>query len=615
MNKLKVLLSTIPCFNSTPSSWSGSTFHNKKDLLGDFNRDFNKISGYALYPPVQLATIAASVLKNVDDVEIEILDLDFEIMRYFKENEDSSLSAQDFMKKLIAEKMADFQPDVYGISSIFSSTHENLVAVANIIKGENPATQVVCGGNHATFNYKKILEECSSMDFVFLYEGDSTFLLFLEYLKGAIKFEDLRGIAWMDKATNSPILAPYEKLSEALDQLPIPKWDLVPLKEYQKYGRVSSVHSYGNKDLPSYIMQTVRGCVAACTFCSVRSFYGREVRAYSAKRVLKEIDYLYNELGITQLEIIDDDFTYNKERTIEFCNGLIKRNYNLVWNLTNGIRLGTINEEVMHAMVGAKCRSISVGVESGNDVTLAIIRKPLSIDMLHKKAELFRQFPDLYVKGNYIVGFPWENDEQMMQTFKVAEELCFDWSKFALFTPLAGTPLFQKLEDEDEKDFDFDSNNYRPEMGKKDFDEAQKYRDAIEKQVQMGSLFHNEEEKRGEEHTAKEREIAYLTYLKNLEINFIKNKNLNGGNLDRAIRDFDAVVKFIHKDHAIAHYALAKAYCRKGDDKLVRQHMDRVLDILADPMHEKWVGYFDKIVPKNEMNEMKEFSSKGMVQV
>jgi hypothetical protein len=100
-----------------------------------------------------------------------------------------------------------------------------------------------------------------------------------------------------------------------------------------------------------------------------------------------------------------------------------------------------------------------------------------------------------------------------------------------------------------------------------------------------------------------------------LEINFIKNKNLNGGNLDRAIRDFDAVVKFIHKDHAIAHYALAKAYCRKGDDKLVRQHMDRVLDILADPLHEKWVGYFDKIVPKNEMNEMKEFSSKGMVQV
>ncbi len=615
MNKLKVLLSTIPCFNATASTWSGSTFHNKKDLLGGFDRDFNKIGGYALYPPAQLVTIAASVLEKVDDVEIEVLDLDFEIMKYFKENEDSPLTAQDFMKKLIADKMAEFQPDIYGISSIFSSTHENLVAVANIVKEQNPATQVVCGGNHSTFNYKRIFEECPSMDFVFLYEADSTFPLFLEYLKGKIKFEDLRGIAWLDKATNEARLAPYEKPIGELDQLPIPKWDLVPIKNYQKYGRVSSVHSYGNKDLPSYIMQTVRGCVAACTFCSVRSFYGRDVRAYSAKRVLREVDYFYNELGIKQLEIIDDDFTFNKERTLEFCNGLIKRNYDLVWNMTNGIRLGTINEEVMHAMVGAKCRSISVGVESGNDVTLAVIRKPLSIDMLYKKAELFKQFPDLYVKGNYIVGFPWENDEQMMRTFKVAEEMCFDWSKFALFTPLAGTPLFQKLENEDKKDFDFDSTDYRPEMGKKDFEEAQKYRDEIERQMQMGSLFHNEEEKRSEDHTAKEGAIADLTYLKNLEINFIKNKNLNGGNLDRAIRDFDAVVKFIHKDHAIAHYALAKAYRRKGADNLVRQHMDRVLDILADPIHEKWVGYFDKIVPKNEMNEMRDFSAKGVVQV
>jgi hypothetical protein len=49
-------------------------------------------------------------------------------------------------------------------------------------------------------------------------------------------------------------------------------------------------------------MQTVRGCVASCTFCSVRSFYGKGVRAISAKRFLSEIDYLYNDLGIKVYE-------------------------------------------------------------------------------------------------------------------------------------------------------------------------------------------------------------------------------------------------------------------------------------------------------------------------
>ena len=131
----------------------------------------------------------------------------------------------------------------------------------------------------------------------------------------------------------------------------------------------------------------------------LRSFNGKGVRAYSAKRTLQDIDFLYNELGIKQLEILDDDFTFDRDRTLEICNGLIKRNYDLIWNLENGIRLGTLNDEVIHALVAAKCGGISVGVESGNDKTLALCRKPLSVNMLYRKAELLRKYPELYVWG------------------------------------------------------------------------------------------------------------------------------------------------------------------------------------------------------------------------
>ena len=71
------------------------------------------------------------------------------------------------------------------------------------------------------------------------------------------------------------------------------------------------------------------------------------------------------------------------------------------WNLKNGIRLGTINDEVMHALVGAKCRVMSIGVESGNDTTLAIVRKPLSIKMLYEKSEIIRKYPKMYVPVSY----------------------------------------------------------------------------------------------------------------------------------------------------------------------------------------------------------------------
>ena len=596
MKKLKVLLTNALGF----------------DLEG-FDKKHNKTGGYELFPPTELTTIAASTLKQVDDVEIEIQDLDFELKKHFKENEESELSATDLFKKKIIDKMDEFQPDVVGIGAMFSPAHGNALAIANIVKEKNPTTQVICGGNHATFSYKRILKECP-MDFVFLYEGDNTFPLFLKYLKGEIKFQDLRGIAWLDKSTNETKKSSYAPLIEKLDELPIPKWNLIPLNKYQKYGKLDSAHRFSDPNLPSYVMQTVRGCIAQCTFCSVRSFFGKGVRALSPKRVLEEIDYLYNDLGIKQLQILDDDFSFDKKRNLEICNGLIKRNYDLVWYMSNGIRIGTLTDEVLHAMADAKCRGFSVGVESGNDETLAIIRKPLSIKMLYRKAEIFKKYPEIYVIGNYMVGFPFENNEQLMNTYKVAEDVGLDWNRFSVFTPLPGTPDFQKLDKKSQEEFDFNGVIYNVSyQAKRNYETA--IEEQMEKQMHASLSYENEEDiSKDFAYAHEDKRIYELNYIKNLEINFIKNKNLKGGNVDRAIRDFKGILIFFEKNHPIAHYCLAKAYQYKGDYKLVQQHLNKAFDILANPSNQKWVEYFDKVVPKNALNELRYSTNKDTVQ-
>jgi len=596
--------------------------------LDNFDKAHNEIRGYELYPPIQLTMLAGSVVKKVENSESEVLDLEFEIRKYFRENPESSISAADFMKQSITKKMEEFKPDVAGISVVFSPAHKNTLAIANIVKEKNQDTCVVSGGNHATFAYKTLLEKCRSIDYVFLYEGDDTFPQFLEYLKGNIKFNDLRGIAWFDKETNTAKLAPYAPLVSNLDEIPIPKWDLVPINKYYKYGRVGAVQRYGDENLPSYTMQTVRGCAAACTFCSVRSFYGKGLRAFSAKRVLEEMDYLYNELGIKQLEILDDDFNYDKKRTLEICNGLIKRNYNLKWNMLNGIRLGTINDEILDALVSAKCLSISVGVESGNDSTLAMIKKPLSLKMLYKKAEMFQKYRQLYVSGYFMVGFPFETEEQMMNTYRVATEIGFDWKVFNVFRAIPGTPLFQKLDKKKQKDHTENQKDQFPLHMEARWRAEKKYKDEIEKQMQSAIQHGNNESK--ELSTGEEKYLIEgfdeANYIKNLEINFIKNPNLVGLsidkdfknprgdyhininkklNLDRAIKDFKGIINYIEKNHAVAHYCLAKAYSLKGDNNLAKYHLNEVSKILADPLLYKWNEYFEKILPQNEVSKLK----------
>lgn len=391
----------------------------------------------------------------------------------------------------------------------------------------------------------------------------------------------------MNRITGEIKLTPYQSIMHNLDQIPIPRWNLVQLKQYQCYGRIGSINSFGDEKLPTYIMQTVRGCLGACTFCSVRNFYGKGVRSYSAQRVLNEIDYLYNELGITQLEILDDDFTYDNKRTIEICDGLIERKYDLVWNILNGIRLGTITEEVMDKLAKAGCRLISVGIESGNDSTLRTVRKPLSMKMLYEKMKIIKKYPEIYVKGNFIVGFPFESEIEMRNTYRVAEEIELDWNIFSVFTPLPGTPLFQKLQDEQQSEFNFDSvkNDFQ-------FDLA------------TNTTSHAPYSKKSEV------EIAALSYTKNLELNFVKNKNLGGKNIRRAIRDFKGIVKFIAKDHAIAHYCLAKAYRDTNDYQLSNEHLNKTLEILNTPMiGKKWQNYFNILVNKEEYEDLKKIKA------
>ena len=50
MKKLKILLTNAPKFN-----------------LEKFNRNTNSVRAYNLYPPIQLTTIAAAIMKKVDD--------------------------------------------------------------------------------------------------------------------------------------------------------------------------------------------------------------------------------------------------------------------------------------------------------------------------------------------------------------------------------------------------------------------------------------------------------------------------------------------------------------------------------------------------------------------
>jgi len=73
-------------------------------------------------------------------------------------------------------------------------------------------------------------------------------------------------------------------------------------------------------------MITSRGCPYTCIYCSYpQTIYTHKYRAMSPERVLREIRYLVNELGVKEIRIDDDTFDIVNKRVIEICKLLVKR--------------------------------------------------------------------------------------------------------------------------------------------------------------------------------------------------------------------------------------------------------------------------------------------------
>ena len=183
--------------------------------------------------------------------------------------------------------------------------------------------------------------------------------------------------------------------------------------------------------------------MAHCKFCSVRSFNGSTMRSHSTDRILRDIDLLYNKFNIRHIDFVDDDLTYDRELITAFFDALIERKYDLTWSVGNGVRIGTLNEELLTKMVKSGCTYFSIGIESGDPKVLKEIRKPLGIKMLKEKVILLHQFPQIYYRANFILGFPGETREQMDMTFAVAKEIELDWNLLSICKPLPGTDMYQ----------------------------------------------------------------------------------------------------------------------------------------------------------------------------
>lgn len=152
-----------------------------------------------------------------------------------------------------------------------------------------------------------------------------------------------------------------------------------------------------------------RGCPFSCIFCPVSLAIGKRLRVRSAGNVVDEVDYWFKiKKGYRRFSILDDNFTFYKERTIAICDEIKKRGLkNIILRCGNGIRADKVDREVLEKMKEAGFTYVSYGVESGSERVLKILKKGETIEQIENAIKTSTEL-GFDVTLFFVIGAPYE---------------------------------------------------------------------------------------------------------------------------------------------------------------------------------------------------------------
>jgi radical SAM superfamily enzyme YgiQ (UPF0313 family) len=177
---------------------------------------------------------------------------------------------------------------------------------------------------------------------------------------------------------------------------------------------------------------------------------GRGWRAQSAELVTRHLNQLARSFGTKHVHFEDDNLLHDIGRFDAIVAALT--DLDLTWDTPNGVRVDLrLTEERLARMRRSGCRSLHVGVESGDpDVLTRSIRKGIRLDHVVELARRCR-VAGIPLRAFFMLGMPGETPASLQRTSSFALALLRDHGVEPiplLATPLPGTELHRHCQDQ-----------------------------------------------------------------------------------------------------------------------------------------------------------------------
>lgn len=250
--------------------------------------------------------------------------------------------------------------------------------------------------------------------------------------------------AWLADILSRDIFVPHiidVPLIEDLDSLPYVDRELVNWRNYYE--------AWKKRDVFLWIMSS-RGCPYHCVYCAwAGTFWNYRHRQRSPQDVVSEFNMLFNRYG--ELEILDDADLFNFRFGKKLAQLLSILNYKkeILWSCqTHPAQILTVSQEDLKFMKAHGLSVVKLGIESSHDNSLKIMKKGATRRICEKAIKRLLE-AGIMVHANMMIGFPWENKSDVLDSLEWLKKLDANQAQFSLVIPYPNTELWEMAEDED----------------------------------------------------------------------------------------------------------------------------------------------------------------------
>ena len=275
--------------------------------------------------------------------------------------------------------------------------------IFSTVRQTAPSAKVIAGG--AAFGVApEALFQSFGVDYAVAGDGERASVALVDTLARGDSVAPIAGLVRME---NGCVHFSPPGEDAALDDLPTPalhRW--IDLRRYERNGATIPI-------------QTKRGCVYKCVYCTYRNVEGWGYRTRDPDRVADEIEELSRRAGVKTFDFVDSTFNSPPGHALEVCEAVIRRKLGVHLDTTNFTPAAASNE-LLSAMRHAGFHTLGITAESASDPVLEKLEKGFTSAKVRDVAERVEKM-GIRVLWIFLVGGPGENPVTLEETLAFAE--------------------------------------------------------------------------------------------------------------------------------------------------------------------------------------------------